>query len=89
MSRIQKMALIMGVGLAVLGLLWPDWIAVHPASPDLSVPLGHAWLWVPPDAPKGFSDMTVHVGFWWWLAWPFVIIVATGSLYLIVSKSPH
>jgi ABC-type dipeptide/oligopeptide/nickel transport system permease subunit len=33
--------------------------------------------------------MAVHIGLWWWLAWPLVIILATGSLYLIATKLPR
>jgi hypothetical protein len=68
MIRNQSIILLAGGAAALLIALFPDWIAVHPQDPGLTISLGHFWAFAPPPPPPGFEAMVVEKGSFWLLS---------------------
>jgi hypothetical protein len=59
MNRGQKSIAFVGAVIALSFILFPEWHAVHPTNPALSVSLGMAWVGAPPEPPLGFDQVNV------------------------------
>ena len=61
MTRRRNLWAIIALGafIALVLFLYPEWFAVHPRDPGLTVSLGRAWFLNPPPPPKSFEGMQV------------------------------
>jgi hypothetical protein len=85
MAHNRAIIVSMGVILAALFILFPEWIAVQPNNPSLTVSLGHAWLFSPPPPPKGFEMMRVErTSLGYLLA--MIVLIATGFFYWLEGR---
>jgi hypothetical protein len=80
MAHNRAIIVTLGIILAALFGLFPEWQAVHPTDPTLTVSLGHAWIFSPPSPPGDFSAMRVERGNLGYLLASIVLLV-TGFFY--------
>jgi hypothetical protein len=70
----------MGLILAALIVLFPEWYAVQPSDPTLTVSVGHAWILSPPPPPKGYETMRMERGNLGYLL-AIIVLLVTGFFY--------
>jgi hypothetical protein len=87
LSQLRVIIAVAGGAAALALFLPPDWIAIHPDKPTLTVEMGRAWLWERPPPPNGFEDMPVKIGSWWWLIWPPIVAAATATVCVLVGNT--
>jgi hypothetical protein len=77
MSPRHELYVIAGLGviIALALILFPGWNGVHPNN-DLTMPLGHAWIFSPPPRPEYFSGVRVERN------WSDNILIGFGALAL-------
>jgi len=63
--------------------LFPDWVAVHPRDPSLTMPLGLSWIASPPPPPEHFETMHVRKGTFW--MWGIALITGVGVVACVID----
>jgi len=84
MAHNRAIIVTLGVVPAALIILFPEWYAVHPSDPTLTVPIGHAWILSPQQPPK--DNMRVERGSLSYLL-ALLVLVATGLFYWAEGRS--
>ena len=83
MGHNRAIIITLGAILAALIVLFPEWKAVHPSDPTLTVSVGHAWILSPPPPPKGYERVE-HSNLGYGMA--LIVLIATGVFYWLEGR---